>query len=168
MENDPAHAKRLEDNLTRQTEFANPEPEVATPSEGRTDATKRARQDEIGPQQEFPDTGGASSCSTGADVDMRSMSAGKRPLEAGGDVDMVCGLDVCDELNEYSSDAYVNDCEGDGEVTGVTLLRDDVAKSTNGRDGVVREGQSLRRGDRRNNVCQERDTPISCRGEDIN
>ena len=63
------------------------------------------------------------------------------------------------------SDAYVNDCEGDGEVTGVTLLRDDVAKSTNGRDGVVREGQSLRRCDRRNNVCQERDTPISCRGE---
>ena len=28
-ENDPAHAKRLEDNWTRRTEFANPEPEVA-------------------------------------------------------------------------------------------------------------------------------------------
>ena len=30
------------------------------------------------------------------------MSAGKRPLEPGGDDDMVCGLDVCDELNECS------------------------------------------------------------------
>ena len=98
MENDLSHAKRLEDNLSRQTEFANPEPDVATPSEGRTDVTKRVRQDENGPQQESPDTGGASSSSTGADVDMRSMSAGKRPLEAGGDVDMVCGLDVCDGL----------------------------------------------------------------------
>ena len=79
MENDPARAKLLEDNLTR-TEIANPEPEVAAPSDGRTDD------------------------------------------------DMVCGLDVC-ELNEY--DAYVNDYEGDyaDEVTGVTLLRDDVAKA---------------------------------------
>ena len=43
----------------------------------------------------------------------------------------VCGLNVCDELNEYPSDVYVNDCEGDytDEVTGVTLLRDDVAKA---------------------------------------
>ena len=51
-------------------------------------------------------------------------------LEPGGDDDMVCGLDVCGELSECSSDAYVNDCEGDcaDEVTGVTLLRDDVAK----------------------------------------
>ena len=60
---------------------------------------------------------------------MRSKSAGKRPLEPGGDDDMVCGLDVCDELNERSSDAFVNDCkvEYTDEVTGVTLLRDDVA-----------------------------------------
>ena len=28
MENDPAHAKRLEDNLTRRAEFANPELEA--------------------------------------------------------------------------------------------------------------------------------------------
>ena len=61
---------------------------------------------------------------------MRSTSAG-RPLEPAGDADMVCGLDVCDELNEYCSDAYVDDGEGDctDEVTGVTLLRDDVAKA---------------------------------------
>ena len=44
---------------------------------------------------------------------------------------MVCGLDGCDDLNEQSSDAYVNECEGDytDEVTGVTLLRDGVAKA---------------------------------------
>ena len=48
---------------------------------------------------------------------------------------MVCGLDVCgqlDELDENSfSDAYVNDREGDhiDEVTGVKLLKDDVAKA---------------------------------------
>ena len=107
MENDLEHAKRLEDDLTRRTEFANPEPEVAAPSDGRTDATKRARQDEVGPPQESANTGGASSSSAGADVHVRSMSAGKRPLEPGGHGDMVCGLDVCDELNEYSSDAYV-------------------------------------------------------------
>ena len=38
-ENDPVHGKRLEDNLNRRNEFANPEPTVAVPSEGRTDAT---------------------------------------------------------------------------------------------------------------------------------
>ena len=45
------------------------------------------------------------------------------------DDDMVCGLDGCDDLNEQSLDAYVNECEGDytDEVTGVTLLRDGVA-----------------------------------------
>ena len=48
---------------------------------------------------------------------------------------MVCGLDVCDELDELDensfSDTYVNDRAGDyiDEVTGVTLLRDDVAKA---------------------------------------
>ena len=64
-------------------------------------------------------------------MDVRSISAGRRPLEPGGDDDMVCGLDVCDELDEYSSDAYLNDCERDytDEVTGVTVLRDDVAKA---------------------------------------
>ena len=67
MENDPAHAKLLEDNLTRRTEFANPELEVASPSEGRTDATKRARQDEAGPPQESANTEGASSSSAGDD-----------------------------------------------------------------------------------------------------
>ena len=94
------------------------------PSEGRTDATKRARQDEWEVPQESANTGGASNSSTGADVDMRVTHAGKRPLDPGGDKDMVCGLDVCDELDELDedsfSDTYVNDREGDytDEVTG--------------------------------------------------
>ena len=52
-------------------------------------------------------------------MEMRLISAGKRPLDPGGD-DMVCGSDVCDELNECSSDACVSDREGDytDEVTG--------------------------------------------------
>ena len=70
----------------------------------------------------------ASSSAAGHDVETLPISASKRRLEPGDD-DMVCGLDVCDESNEF--DANVNDCEGDytDEVTGVTLLRDDVDKS---------------------------------------
>ena len=66
---------------------------------------------------------------------MRVIHARKLPLDQGGDKDMVCGLDVCDEfdeLDEYSfSDTYVNDRGGDytDEMTGVTLLRDDVSKA---------------------------------------
>ena len=103
MENDLVHAKRLEDNLNRRNEFANPETTVAVPSEGRTDATKRARQDELETPQESANIGRASSCSAGADVDMRVIHAGKRPLDPGGDKNMVCGLDVCDELDETVS-----------------------------------------------------------------
>ena len=85
--------------------------------------------------QASADTGGASGSSAEVDVDMRVIHAGKRPLDPGGDKDMVCGLDVCDELDELDensfSDTYVNDREGDytDEVTGVTHLRDDVAKA---------------------------------------
>ena len=57
MENDPAHAKRHDDNPTRRNEFANLEPETAAPNEGRTDATKRARRDDIEPPQESANTG---------------------------------------------------------------------------------------------------------------
>ena len=61
---------------------------------------------------------------------MRVMHADKRPLDPGGDKDMVCGLDVCDELDQLDENSFVNDREGDytDEVTGVTVLRDDVAK----------------------------------------
>ena len=54
----------------------------------------------------------------------RYMLANERWIQAA--TDMVCGLDVCDELDENSfSDTYVNDREGDNvdEVTGVTLFR---------------------------------------------
>ena len=57
MESDPAHTKRLEDNLIRRNEFANPEPEAAAPNEGRRDATKRARRDDIEPPRESALTG---------------------------------------------------------------------------------------------------------------
>ena len=103
--------------------------------EGRTDATKRARQAEVDTPQESADTGGASGSSAEVDVDIRMVHAGKRPLDPGGDKDMVCGLDVCDKLDELDencfSDTYVSDREGDDtdEVTGVTLLGDDVAKA---------------------------------------
>ena len=114
VENDPAHANRLEDNLIRRNRFANQEPEAAAPSEGRTDATKRACRDEIEPPQESANTEGAS-----------------RLLEPGAVDDTVCVLDVCDELNEYPFYLYMNECEGDytDEVTGVTHPRDDVAEA---------------------------------------
>ena len=128
-------------------EFANPEPEVAAPSESRTTTPKRARQDDVVPPQESATTGEFSSSASGNDVEMGSISTGKRPLEPGGDDDIVCGLDVCDELHEYSADTYVNDCKGDytDEVTGVTLLD----QSADGRDGVVRIARRPRRRDGR-------------------
>ena len=105
----------------------NPATTVAVPSEGRTDATKRARQDELETPQESATTGRASNSSAGADVDMRVIHAGKRPLDPGGDKDMVCGLDVCDDIDELDensfSDTYVKDREGHytDEVTGETI-----------------------------------------------
>ena len=95
MENDLAHAKRIEDNLNKRNEFANPETIVAVLSESRKDATKRARQDDLETPQESANTGGASSSSAGADVDVRVIHADKRQLDSGGDKDMVCGLGVC-------------------------------------------------------------------------
>ena len=77
MENDLAHAKRLEDNLIRRNEFANPEPEAAAPNEGKAEATKRARRDEVrSPREPAKKT---SSSLAGADVDLPSISAGTRP-----------------------------------------------------------------------------------------
>ena len=56
MENDPVHAKRLEENLNRRNEFANPETTVAVPIEGATHVTKRARQGELEPPQASANT----------------------------------------------------------------------------------------------------------------
>ena len=83
---------------------------------------------------------------------------------------MVCGLDVCDELNEYPSDAHVNGCERGctDEVTGVRLVRDDVAKAraaemawyeTFKANEEVTDGTCVSRTGRK---------PISCRWRDIN
>ena len=75
----------------------------------------------FGPPQESAITGESSSRASGNDMEMRSTISGKRPLEPGDDDDMVCGL----------GDPYVNDFEGDytDEMTGATLLRDDVGKA---------------------------------------
>ena len=144
------------------------------PSEGRTDATKRARLDELETPQESANTGGASSSLAGADVDMRVKHAGKRPLDPGGDKDMVCGLGVCDELDKLDENSlsytYVNGREVDyiDEVTGVTLLRDDVVRARmeemkwyekfQAYEEVTVETCVLRTGRKR----------ISCRWRDIN
>ena len=174
MENDPAHATWLEDNLNRRNEFANPETTVAVPSEGRTDATKRARQDELEVPQESANIGGASISSNGSDVDMRVIHAGKRPLDPGGDTDMVCGLDVCyelDELDENSfSDTYVQDRDGDytDEVTGVTFLRDDVAKARMEEMKRYERIQACDEVPDETCVLRTGRKPISCRWRDIN
>ena len=115
--------RKLEDNLTRRNEFANPDTNTAISSESKTDAAKRARHEELEPPQKSSNNGGAPSSSAGADVEMRVIHAGKRPLEPDGDADMVCGLDVCDELEgTYFAETYGNDCEGDytDETTGYT------------------------------------------------
>ena len=81
MENDPAHAKRLEDTLNRRNEFANQETTVLVPSEDRTDATKHARQDGLETPQESADTGGASDSSVEVDVDMRVIYGDKAAIK---------------------------------------------------------------------------------------
>ena len=172
MEKNLAHAMRLEDNLNRRNEFANPETTVAVPSEGRTDATKRARQAEVETPQGSADTGGGSSTSAEVDVDMPMVQAGKRPLDPGGDKDMVCGLDVCDELDELDensfSDTNVNDREGDytDEVTGVTLLRDGVAKARMEEMRWYEKFQAFDEVPDETRVLRTGRQPISCRWRD--
>ena len=167
MENDPVHAKRLE-------EFATLEKTVAVPSEGRTDATKRARQDDWETPQASADAGGASGSSAEVDVDMRVIHAGKRPLDPGGDRDMVCGLDVCDELDELDEnrfpDTYANDREGDyvDEVTRVTFLRDFVAKARMEEMKWYEKFQVFEEVTDETCVLRTGHKPISCRWRDIN
>ena len=100
--------------------------------------------------------------------------AGKRPLDPGGDKDMVCGLDVCDEIDELDdnsfSDTYVNDREGDftDEVTGVTLLRDDVAKARMEEMKWYEKYQAFDEVTDETCVLRTGRKPISCRWRDIN
>ena len=77
MKSDPVLAERLEDNLNKRNELANPETIVTVLNVSKTDATKRARHSELEAPQESANTGGASSSSAQADVDMRVIHAGK-------------------------------------------------------------------------------------------
>ena len=83
---------------------------------------------------------------------------------------MVCGLDVCDELDEYPSDVYVNDCEGDytDEVTGVTLLREDVAKACAEKMAWYERFEAYEEVTDETCVSRTGRKPISCRWRDIN
>ena len=120
---------------------------------------RRARQDDVGPPQAFAITRGSSSSAAGNDVKMRSTSSGKRPLEPGGDDDnTVCGLDVCDELNEYSSDAYV----------GVTLLRDDFGESASGWCGGAKKFEAYEEVTDETCLSRTERMAMSCRWRDIN
>ena len=107
-------------------------------------------------------------------MDMRVIHAGKRPLDPGGDKDMVCGLDVCDKLDEIDensfSDMNVNDREGDytDEVTGVTLLRDDVAKARMEEMRWYEKFQAFEEVTDETCVLRTGRKPISCRWRDIN
>ena len=124
--------------------------------------------------RESADTGGASGSSAEIVVNMRMVHAGERPLDPGGDKDMVCGLDVCDELDELDensfSDTYVNDREGDyiDEVdTGDTLERR-CGQSTNGRDKWYEKFQAFDEVPDETCVLRTGRKPISCRWRDIN
>ena len=129
--------------------------------------SKRARHDEVAPQ-ESEITGGASSSVAESDVEMRTTHAGKRPLDPGGDDDMVCGLDVCDELDECS--VYMNDCEGDhaDEVTGVTLLSGDVAKARMEEMSWYDKFKACEEVTDETCIMRTGRKPISCRWRDIN
>ena len=108
---------------------------------------------------------------------MRVTHAGERPLDPGGDKDMVCGLDVWDELDELDeldensfSDTYVNDREGDytDEMTGVTLLRDDVAQARTEEMKWYEKFQAFDEVPDETCVLRTGRKPISCRWRDIN
>ena len=131
MENDPAHARRLEDNLTRRTEFANLEPGAAALSESRT------RQDETGPPRESAKNGGASSTRwsrRGYAIDKRWQNhRGSQAATTTWCADWAC----------VSSMNVPQTCTST-TATDITLS----GQSTNGGDGVGRKIQSLPRGDR--------------------
>ena len=80
MDSDPALAKRLEDNVAQRAALANLEAEVVQ-SEVGANPSKRARQDEAAPQDSVI-TGGASSSVTESDVDMQTIPANDRWIQA--------------------------------------------------------------------------------------
>ena len=92
--------ERLEEHSTKRLELVRQTVDDVLPEEAATNAPRRARQDAPAAPQDSDATGGSSSSTTGNDVEMRPTAGCKRPLEPSGDEDMVCGLEVCDELNE--------------------------------------------------------------------
>ena len=84
---------------------------------------------------------------------------------------MVCGLEVCDEVDEtHFVDTYVNDCDGDytDEATGATLRRDDVAKARMKEMKWYEKFNAFEEVTDETCVTRTRRKPISCRWKDIN
>ena len=75
-----------------------------------------------------------------------------------------------DELDECPSDVYVNDCDGDytDEATGVTLLRDDVAKARAEEMDWYEKFNAYEEVTDETCVSRTGRKPISCRWRDIN
>ena len=100
--------------------------------------------------------------------DEDSGDTNKRLLEPGGDDDMVCGLEVCDELDECNIN--VNDCDGDytDEMTAATLKRENVAKAR--REEMEWYDMFGAYGEVTDETCVSRTgrKPISCRWKDTN
>ena len=97
--------------------------------------------------------------------------AGQRPLESDSDADMVCGLEVCDELDEtHLVDTYVNDCDRDytNEASGATLRRDDVAEARMEEMKWYEKFNSFEEVTDETCVTRTGRKPISCRWKDIN
>ena len=120
MENDSAHAKRLEENPTKRVEFANPELEVAPPNESRTNSPKRACHDDVWTAARI-----SNHCR------IFEQSVWKRRGDAMDNPWQTKAGARRRRRHGVRTGRRVNDREGDctNEMTGATLLRDDVAKT---------------------------------------
>ena len=94
MEQDPAHAKRLEQH----DQEGHAGPDNLLLEEAATNVHKRAPQDAAEARQESASTGVSSRSTKGYDVEVGPTASGRRPVGPGGHDDMDCGLDVSDEL----------------------------------------------------------------------
>ena len=81
---------------------------------------------------------------------------------------MVCGLEVCDELDE--GNAHVNGCEGDctDEMTGMTLLRDDVPKAREEEMSWYDKFEAYEEMTDETRLSRTGRKPTSCRWKNIN
>ena len=112
IEQDPSHAWRLGETTTKRLEMVRQAPDDVLAEESRQDAAVKPREPDI--------TGGSPINTIAKDVEVRPTASCKRPLEPGGDDDMV-----------RRGNAYVDDCDGDfeDEMTAATRSRDDGAKA---------------------------------------